>query len=209
MSLLKLCKDYENSIKDISTNIFKEPDIYNQRLLKKPIEPHMNTDKYYLHSYIPVYDELFKDKKDSHIKLLEVGISQGGSINLFKEYFKNGEVIGCDIVPSPEWLNEFENVTIYCEDFYTETGINKFPNNYFDIVIDDGIHSLESFKFLIERFLYKINLGGLLILEDIPDIEWIDILIKLIPKDVSYTYKVYDLRYIKNRYDDIMLVIYI
>jgi hypothetical protein len=67
---------------------------------------------------------------------------------------------------------------------------------------------LESFKFLIERFLYKINLGGLLILEDIPDIEWIDILIKLIPKDVSYTYKVYDLRYIKNRYDDIILVIY-
>jgi|TARA_R110002074_G_C12503556_1_gene662793 hypothetical protein len=209
MSLIKLCDDYYNSIKDVYDNIYEEPDVFGQRLLKNTLKPHMHTDKYYLHSYIPVYDELFRDKKDSAIKLLEVGVSQGGSINLFKEYFKNGEVIGCDIAPSPEWLNEFENVTIYCEDFYTETAINKFPNNYFDIVIDDGIHSLESFKFLIERFLYKINLGGLLILEDIPDIEWIDILIKLIPKDVSYTYKVYDLRYIKNRYDDIILVIYI
>ena len=47
------------------------------------------TDKNTLHSYLPLYQELLKGKKETAKNILEVGISQGGSIKLWHDYFTN------------------------------------------------------------------------------------------------------------------------
>ncbi len=51
--------------------------------------------------------------------------------------------------------------------------------------------------------------NGIVIIEDIPEYEWIQEILNEIPKDIKYKYTIYDLREKKNRYDDIMLVIFI
>jgi hypothetical protein len=47
--------------------------------------------------------------------------------------------------------------------------------------------------------------NGIMIIEDIPDPGWCDIFKTLVPN--GFTYEVYDLRHIKNRWDDILFII--
>jgi hypothetical protein len=59
--------------------------------------------------------------------------------------------------------------------------------------------------FVINNYVNKINKNGLLIIEDIQDFNWINILQRNIDKNFEIEIK--DLRKIKNRYDDIIIII--
>ena len=56
------------------------------------------TDKNTLHSYLDLYENLFADKKESAKHILEIGIANGGSIKLWKDYFTNATIHGIDII---------------------------------------------------------------------------------------------------------------
>jgi len=49
--------------------------------------------------------------------------------------------------------------------------------------------------------------GGILIIEDVQDITWLDILKQHVPEQYKNNVSYYDLRDIKNRYDDIVFVV--
>ena len=51
------------------------------------------SDKGYPHTYVPVYEELFKPLRESITSVLEIGIAQGGSLALWNEYFYNAKLI--------------------------------------------------------------------------------------------------------------------
>jgi hypothetical protein len=48
---------------------------------------------------------------------------------------------------------------------------------------------------------------GILIIEDVQDWSWIQLLIDVVPDHLKKYVKTYDLRSIKNRYDDIVFTI--
>jgi hypothetical protein len=48
---------------------------------------------------------------------------------------------------------------------------------------------------------------GILIIEDVQSMDWLDELKNAVPEDLKKYVSTYDLRYIKNRYDDIVFVI--
>lgn len=48
---------------------------------------------------------------------------------------------------------------------------------------------------------------GILIIEDVQSMEWIDVLRNEVPEDLKKFIKVYDLRSNRNRYDDIVFTI--
>ena len=49
-------------------------------------------------SYLSYYDQLFAPIKDEPLKLFEIGIQNGGSLETWGSYFKNAvSIIGCDI----------------------------------------------------------------------------------------------------------------
>ena len=52
------------------------------------------TDKNTTHSYLPLYDELLKSRKETARAVLEVGVYHGGSIALWHRYFTNAVVHG-------------------------------------------------------------------------------------------------------------------
>ena len=62
-------------------------------------------------------------------------------------------------------------------------------------------------KFFVSKYSELLSDNGILILEDIQDITWVDELKKCIPNDLLNCVEVYDLRDKKQRYDDIVLVI--
>jgi len=62
-------------------------------------------------------------------------------------------------------------------------------------------------KQFIKLYSQVMAEDGILIIEDVQDWDWIDILIDETPKHLKEFIKCYDLRDIKGRYDDIVFTI--
>lgn len=173
------------------------------------------TDKNTYHSYLDTYETLFASKKDTVKMVLEVGIQAGGSIKLWLDYFTNATIYGIDVnaleskVPSILVDNPsvklYNNIDAYNSGFVMDTFVNMGIN--FDILIDDGPHTLISMVHFIMRYLPLLKDDGILVIEDIPEYEWINILTEAVPVELRKFIQVFDLRKNKNRYDDIMFVI--
>jgi predicted methyltransferase len=77
----------------------------------------------------------------------------------------------------------------------------------FDVMIDDGPHTLESMKLFIQLYAQLMTDDGILIIEDVQLWDWIEILTQTVPEHLRPFIKTYDLRQVKNRYDDIVFTI--
>ena len=172
------------------------------------------TDKNTLHSYLPLYDTLLFSKKLTAKNVLEVGIFLGGSIKLWSDYFPNAIVNGVDIMKMSDVWDDIKNndgiVLFTCTDAYDNLFLQKTfikKNIKFDFVIDDGPHTLYSQIKFIQLYSQVLADDGILIIEDVQDIGWLDILKTCTPDDLKPYIKTFDLRNNKNRYDDIVFVI--
>jgi hypothetical protein len=187
--------------------------IYINNLQLTDIIDNSRTDKNTTHSYLETYEKLFRSKKNSAKNILEIGVQDGGSIKLWFDYFKNATIYGIDLRKIRDMWNELKNksrIKLGCFDAYSRDFIDKYliPLNVkFDILIDDGPHTLKSMKFFINNYLQLLKDDGILVVEDIQHIEWVEELINIIPNEYSHYIEIYDLRNEKNRYDDILLVI--
>ena len=171
------------------------------------------TDKNTVHSYIPLYQELLKGKKETAKNVLEVGIYNGGSIKLWSEFFTNATIYGLDISSDDVWdkIKNKNNIKLYTSfDAYDE---HTFKLNFlckgikFDFLLDDGPHTLESMLKFIKLYSQIMTDDGILIIEDVQDYKWIDLLKLAVPDNLQKYIKVYDLRENKGRYDDIVFTI--
>lgn len=172
------------------------------------------TDKNTVHSYLPLYQKLLINKKETANNILEIGIEHGGSIKLWNDFFINANIYGLDMININNVWTEIKNndkiilytsIDAYDTTFFTTHFLDK--NIKFDLVLDDGPHSLESMKRFIQLYSQIIKDDGILIIEDIQSIEWIDILKNEVPSHLKKYIKVYDLRPNKGRYDDILFTI--
>jgi len=128
-----------------------------------------DTDKNSRHTYLKHYDELFYPLKDKKIKILEIGVQNGGSIMLWNKYFKDCTIFGMDInysiVTHPE-IWELENAFLIPKDVESLSE-NSFGDMKFDIIIDDGSHTIPHQEKSMKIFKNKLSKGGILIIEDI------------------------------------------
>jgi hypothetical protein len=172
------------------------------------------TDKNTVHSYLPLYQKLLINKKETAKNVLEVGICNGGSIKLWNDFFTNATIYGLDImnindvwenIKNKEQIILHTSKDAYNEDFFTAKFLYK--NIKCDFMLDDGPHTLESMKQFIKLYSQIMTDDGILIIEDVQDINWIDILKHETPEHLKQFIKVYDLRPNKGRYDDIVFTI--
>jgi hypothetical protein len=172
------------------------------------------TDKNTKHSYLPLYQKLLIGKKETAKNVLEIGIYQGGSIKLWSDYFTNANVYGLDImninavwegIKDKEKILLHTSIDAYNPDFFATNFLNK--NIKCDFILDDGPHSLESMKQFIKLYSQIMTDDGILIIEDVQDWAWIDILINEVSEELKKFIKIYDLRPNINRYDDIVFTI--
>jgi hypothetical protein len=177
--------------------------------LRKLID-NRRTDKDTLHSYLDTYEILFKDKRNTSKAVMEIGISEGGSIKLWNDYFINANIFGLDIIKMRTSINDIKNnyprINLLLETDAYNMDVNFFKNK-FDIIIEDGDHVLSSQIKTINNFLPLLKEDGILIIEDIQDIEHIKELYDNTPEEYKKYIRHYDLRGNKYRYDDILFVI--
>ncbi len=167
------------------------------------------TDKFSDHSYGEFYDKLFAGKEDAMISIMEVGIYEGGSVKLWRDYLKSTYIAGVDIVDRinifppniPAW---FYNMDLWFIDAYSsECDIVAKKRGKFDIIIDDGSHLLADQIYAIKNFPSYLKSGGVLVIEDVPE-GCEDEILKNVPN--GGTVEVLNLRHIKNRWDDYLIV---
>ena len=205
------------SLWESNVNHYEEPypeELYMDKNILEEIVDNATTDKNTTHSYLPLYQKLLISKKETAKNVLEIGIDKGGSIKLWHNFFTNAIVYGIDIMNSNDVCEDIknkENIILYTSsnayntDFFTNHLLNK--NIKFDLILDDGSHSLENMKQFIKLYSQIMTDDGILIIEDIEYWDWIYILKKEVPEHLKKFIKVYDLRLNKNRYDDIIFTI--
>jgi hypothetical protein len=174
----------------------------------------LRTDKNTIHSYLPLYQNLLINKKETAKNILEVGIYKGGSIKLWSDFFTNANIYGLDIMDINDVWDEIKNnekITLYTstdaydDNFFYNTFLSK--NIKFDFMLDDGPHTLESMIKFIQLYSQIMTDDGILIIEDVQSWSWIHTLMNSVPDNLQKYIKIYDLRPNKHRYDDIVFTI--
>ena len=116
--------------------------------------------------FIQLYEKYFTSLKNLKINILEIGIENGDSLRIWREFFPNANICGIDI---DKKNFKIENVDILQGDqsnqLFLKSVIDKYKN--FDIIIDDGSHQskhiITSFKFLFPF----LNDNGIYVVEDL------------------------------------------
>lgn len=127
-------------------------------------------------SYLLEYERIFEGIRSKPINMLEIGVQNGGSLEIWASFFPEATtIIGCDINPDCAKL-KYENPKIYLfvgdanqED--SLTAISKWAPNL-DIVIDDGSHRSSDIIRSFCLYFPRLNPGGIFIAEDLHCSYW-------------------------------------
>lgn len=146
------------------------------------------TDKLTKHPYAEDYDPLFEQWRDKPVRLLEIGAYHGASTIAWDKYFPKGDITVVDVQPRKALENikgrvDPTRTRIIIADAYTKEFADTLGN--FDIVNDDGPHDLQSILQCIRLYFPKLNAGGVMVIEDIPDAKWIQQLVAELPEDTK------------------------
>lgn len=132
------------------------------------------SDKWSL--YLAEYDRVFQKYLGKPIRLLELGIQNGGSLEIWSKYFPRAErLVGCDINPECARLNyEDSRVVVVVGDANSDrvqAQIIGFAS-VFDVIIDDASHRSSDIVKSFARYFPYLADGGVFVVEDLHCSYW-------------------------------------
>ena len=142
-----------------------------------------------LHNYADFYEMIFGGMRMQVKNVLEcgIGMSRGASLRLWREYFPNAQITSIDI--NEEYLFTDERIETYYCDQTDSASIAKFlaqvNDRKFDIIIDDGLHTLDAAVTLFDGVIGNLADDGIYIVEDVRP-ETLDKFASLFTKNAAY-----------------------
>ncbi len=124
--------------------------------------------------YFEIYDRHFSRFRDTDVHVVEFGISHGGSLQMWKEYFgPRCRIFGVDINPHCKRLEE-DRIEVFIGDQedrgFLGSLVEKIPR--IDILIDDGGHTMAQQINTFEELFGRIDDHGLYLCEDMHTSYW-------------------------------------
>lgn len=119
--------------------------------------------------YFDVYEKHLSKFIGKSPKVLEIGVQNGGSVDMWQQYFGEGtSIVGIDIDPRCAELQYSGDVEIIIGDQSSVTFWQNVLQKYkeFDIVIDDGGHSMQQQIVTLEQVYPHVNENGVFLIED-------------------------------------------
>ncbi|MBI4445423.1 MAG: class I SAM-dependent methyltransferase [Acidobacteria bacterium] len=144
------------------------------------------TDKVDTHGFTEIYEHLFFALRSAPIRICEIGIAGGGSLHVWSKYFNHATVFGIDIHTLDELRSllrqqgmteeflptqpESERIKTFVADQANREQLKNFIAKYgggFDIVLDDGGHTMEQQQVSFGFFFRHLKPGGYYVIEDV------------------------------------------
>lgn len=126
--------------------------------------------------YFEIYDKYFNKYIDRKVVLLEIGVYQGGSINMWKNYFgSNLTIYAIDINPDCKQF-ESENVKVFIGSQQDREFLKMVKSQIpkVDILIDDGGHTMQQQIVSFEELFDHIKDDGIYFIEDLHTSYWLN-----------------------------------
>ena len=126
------------------------------------------------HAYTPVYHSLFGEHRSDVRHVLEIGVHQGSSLRMWKEYFPHARIIGLDT--NADCLRHSEDrIKVIIADQNNPDDLRVamkiasrgFFNIDFDLIIDDGSHERDHQITSMQVLLPYLTRLGYYIIEDL------------------------------------------
>ena len=127
------------------------------------------------HHYLPIYDRYFRHWRGKEVRFLEVGVSEGGSLDMRRRYFGQQAIIfGIDI---NEDCRQFDGMSgtvrigSQADRQFLEQVVEEMGGEI-DIVLDDGSHYMNDIKVTLETLFPKMSGSGIYMIEDLHTSYW-------------------------------------
>ena len=120
------------------------------------------------HGYTKHYELYFDSYRDFDFKFLEIGVYDGSSVKLWKEYFSKANITAIDIdTRCLQYADDRINIVI--GDQTDAKFLQRVNNDYgsFAIILDDGGHSNKQQIISFETLFPLLLPGGIYIIEDL------------------------------------------
>jgi hypothetical protein len=124
--------------------------------------------------YFEIYDRHFARFRAAPVHVLEIGVSQGGSLQMWKQYFGPlAHIYGVDVDPRCKSLEE-DRVKIFIGDQadvkFLRSLTLQIPR--VDILIDDGGHRMKQQIRTFEQLFPHVDANGVYLCEDLHTSYW-------------------------------------
>ena len=153
---------------------------------KGEVDSHGNPYVWASHNYADIYDLMFRLRRNDVRLVVECGLGTnnpevyssmgvngrpGASLRMWRDYFPNARVVGCDI--DDRVLFEEDRITTFACDQTDRASISKFvqkaqiePSSV-DIIIDDGLHEFHAGRSFFEGMISCLSDNGIYVIEDV------------------------------------------
>lgn len=120
-----------------------------------------NTDKAHYHRYCDFYENHLPGREFAG-RLLEIGIMDGASLHMWREWYPKAEIVGVDINVRPKPIQGITMLEIDATDSLAMSALGMF-----DIIIDDGSHmTMDQQVSFNHLYKHQLNDGGIYVMED-------------------------------------------
>jgi SAM-dependent methyltransferase len=137
------------------------------------------------HNFTTIYSALFNERRNQRLRIFELGLgtnnptlvssmgeygTPGASLRGWRQLFPNALVYGADI--DRDILFEEDRIkTFYCDqldrDAIQELWSQPDLNGGMDIIIDDGLHTIDANRSFLDASIGHLRPGGIYVIEDI------------------------------------------
>ena len=102
-------------------------------------------------------------------RVLEIGVQHGGSLKIWRDMFPEAEIVGVDIDQECKQY-EGERITVHIGDQKDVKFLESLGD--FDIIIDDGGHTMTQQQVSMKWLLPQLREGGVYVIEDLHTSYW-------------------------------------
>lgn len=124
--------------------------------------------------YFEVYEKYFSEYKGTPVNILEIGISHGGSLQMWRKYFgEDANIFAVDVNPECKRFEEGKTrifIGSQEDEQFLTTLKGQLPP--LDILLDDGGHTMNQQLVTFEYLFSLVKDGGIYMVEDTHTSYW-------------------------------------
>src|SRR6516162_7560035 len=122
------------------------------------------------HNYHDWYHGYLQRLRDEPIKLLEIGVGDGASLRMWRDYFHRGHIVGMDLREDrKELFTGDQRIAIEIGNSGVDNDLHRVAEAHFpfDVIVDDGGHDPQDQILAYHVLMDYMRPGGFYILEDV------------------------------------------